>query len=81
MKRTLTLFIYTVLILSAASCEKFFDRVPEDSFASSSFFRSEADLVLYANGLINSGMPGASSIARGDDIYTDLCASQKSTEF
>ena len=26
------------LIFSAVSCEKFFDRAPEDSFASSAFF-------------------------------------------
>lgn len=69
------------LIFSAVSCEKFFDRVPEDQFAASSFFKSEADLIAYTNGLINSGMSSAANIALGEDLYTDLCGTRASKEF
>ena len=69
------------MVFSAVSCEKFFDRAPEDKFASNTFFRSEEDLILYTNGLINSGMPSASSMAMGEDLYTDLCATRASKDF
>jgi hypothetical protein len=80
MKRKYSIIICMALIFSAVSCEKFFDRAPEDSFASSAFFRSEDDLALYANGLINTGMPGVAGIARGEDLYTDLCGTRASKE-
>lgn len=67
--------------MMGASCEKFFDRVPEDKFAASAFFTSEDDLALYANGLIDSGMPSAASIALGEDLYTDLCGTKASKTF
>lgn len=69
------------LVMTAASCEKFFDRVPENEFAANAFFASEDDLVLYTNGLINTAMPSASSIALGEDLYTDLCATRESKPF
>ena len=49
--------------------------------SSSSFFRSEDDLLLYANGLINTGLPSASSITFGEDLFTDLCGTRESKDF
>lgn len=82
MKRKYTIFL--VCIVAAAtgtSCEKFFDRVPEDKFAASAFFASEEDLAIYANGLIDAGLPSAASVALGEDLYTDLCATRESKTF
>lgn len=81
MKRQYTIIICMALSFLAVSCEKFFDRAPEDSFASTSFFRSEADLVLYANGLIDTGMPGVGDMTKGEDLFTDLCGTRSSKEF
>ena len=76
------IFLLCILtLLGVASCEKFFDRAPEDKFDSSKFFQSESDLVMYANGLINTGMPGAESITEGEDLYTDLCGTRASKDF
>lgn len=76
---------YILLIISAVctavSCEKFFDRAPEDSLTSNSFFHSKEDLEMYANGLLNSGMPGASAVAQGEDLYTDFCGTRSSKEY
>lgn len=81
MKKINIFIVCTVLAFFTVSCEKFFDRAPEDELSSASFFRSEADLVLYTNGLINSGLPSASSITFGEDLYTDLCGTRESKEF
>lgn len=75
------IMMISAALLSVVSCEKFFDRVPEDQFASSTFFRTETDLALYTNGLLNTGIPKASAMALGEDLYTDLCATRASKEF
>ena len=81
MKRINIFVICMAMAFSVVSCEKFFDRVPEDKLSSSSFFRSEDDLILYTNGLINTGLPSASSITLGEDLYTDLCGTRESKDF
>lgn len=81
MKQLNILMLCVVLSFTAASCEKFFDRAPEDQLSSASFFRSEDDLVLYTNGLINTGLPSASSITFGEDLFTDLCGTRESKDF
>ena len=81
MKRINIFMMCMALAFFAVSCEKFFDRAPEDQLSSSSFFRSEDDLILYTNGLINTGLPSASSITFGEDLYTDLCGTRESKDF
>jgi len=81
MKRIHKCAALTFLVLVCVSCEKFFDRVPEDKFAANTFFASENDLQLYADGLVNSAMPSAASIALGEDLYTDLCGTRESKPF
>ncbi len=81
MKRILYFTACLAVAFSAVSCEDFFDRVPGDKFAANAFFTSENDLALYTNGLINSGMPGFTSITLGEDIYTDYCATRESKQF
>ncbi len=77
MKRINTI-LACILALTAVSCEKFFDRTPENKFAANTFFASENDLILYTNGLINTAMPSATSIALGEDRFTDLCGTKAS---
>ena len=81
MKRINIFIMCMALAFAAVSCEKFFDRAPEDKLSSTSFFRSEDDLVLYTNGLINTGLPSASSITFGEDLFTDLCGTRESKDF
>ncbi len=81
MKRILYLTACLVLAFSAVSCEKFFDRVPQDEFAANAFFKTENDLVLYTNGLINTGLTGATAVTLGEDLFTDLSGSRQSTDF
>ncbi len=81
MKRILYFTACLALAFSTVSCEKFFDRVPGDKFAANAFFQTESDLVLYANGLINTGLPGFTSVTLGEDLYTDLSGSRQSTDF
>lgn len=81
MKKTNIFILCMALAFTTVACEDFFDRSPEDRLSSSSFFRSEDDLVLYTNGLINTGLPSASSITFGEDLFTDLCGTRESKEF
>ncbi len=78
MKRILYITVCLAVALTSVSCEKFFDRVPEDKFAANAFFKTENDLILYTNGLINTGTQSATSITMGDDLYTDFCATRDS---
>lgn len=81
MKRIYITVALTVIAIVSVSCEKFFDRVPQNKFAANAFFASEDDFILYTNGLINSAMPGATSIALGEDLYTDLCGTKMSKKY
>ena len=56
-----TISVGLALVFAATSCEDFFDRAPKDEFATTTFFASETDLQLYANGLIEAAMPSVST--------------------
>ena len=68
-------------VLGLSSCEKFFEREPEDKFAANMFFKTETDLQSYTNGLIDSAIPDADDIALGSDTYTDFCGTKDSKQF
>ncbi len=80
MKRILYFTACIAVALSTVSCEDFLGRVPKDKFDADTFFQTETDLILYSNGLINSGLPGSTAITMGNDLYTDLCATTDSHE-
>ena len=68
-------------ITTLASCEKFFDRQPEDKFDADRFFASKTDLQYYTNGLIDTALPSFEAVALGDDMYTDFCSTKESESF
>ena len=67
--------------LLAVSCNDFLEKTPANKFAAETFFASEGDLRLYANGLINTALPAATDMALGEDLYSDLCGTKASKEF
>ena len=75
----------TVIILSAllavCSCDDMLEKTPSNKFEAQTFFKSETDLKLYANGLINAALPAATDMALGEDRFTDLCMTKSSKEF
>ena len=73
-----TISVGLALVFAATSCEDFFDRAPKDEFATTTFFASETDLQLYANGLIEAAMPSVSNLTLGEDAYTDFCGTKQS---
>ncbi|MCI1785882.1 MAG: RagB/SusD family nutrient uptake outer membrane protein [Bacteroidales bacterium] len=76
---------YTILAAGAvmvlASCDDFFDRQPSNTIIASTYFSNEGELKMYCNGLVQSGMPGFTSVAIGNDAYTDLCATKSGSDF
>ncbi len=68
------------IVMSGVSCEKFLTAEPIDKISAESFFASESDLKLYANGLINSYRPSAEGVGLGDR-YCDLVATKTSSDF
>lgn len=55
--KKITCYIITGMLLAGTSCKKdFLDRYPQDGIAPELFFKSETDLSLYVNGLLN--LPG-----------------------
>ncbi len=81
MKRIITTICCAAAILSLSSCEKFFNRQPEDKFAADLFFASETDLKYYTNGLIDTALPSFESIGLGSDMYTDFCGTRDSYNY
>ena len=80
MKRT---FIYIISIAALAattvSCEDFFNRSPHNKIDAEMFLQTENDLKIYSNGLTNTYILGT-SVAIGNNAYTDLCATKLSTD-
>ena len=73
--------IYIIAALAACACTDLLEKTPANKFDADRFFSSETDLKLYANGLINTAIPGADDMALGEDRYTDLCMTKSSKEF
>ena len=78
MKRYILIF---AAALSALSCSDLLEKTPANEFAAETFFASENDLRLYANGLINTALPAAGDIGLGEDLYTDFCGTRQSKNF
>lgn len=79
MKRISKLVIVLGIGLTAASCQDFLTKSPSNRFAADGYFSNETRMKMYANGLIQSALPAFSSIAIGNDAYTDICATKSST--
>ena len=81
MKRN-NIFNLIVLVAVAAtmvSCEGFFNRYPHNKPSAEIFLSNENELRIYSNGLTNSAILGT-SIAIGNNAYTDLCATKLSSD-
>lgn len=71
MKKILLPIAGVVLLAGAASCKKgFLDRFPQTSVSPQLFFKTESDLQMYINGLLNH--PGAGMYQ--SEQHTDNCA-------
>lgn len=82
MKRIIiNILCYTAAFVCLCSCEKFFDKVPENKFAAEKFFASQTDLQYYTNGLIDAALPSFEAVALGDDMFTDLCGTKENHSF
>lgn len=67
--------------MSTASCEKFFDVTPLDKIDATTYFANETEMALYTKGILDDYMPSATSVAIGDDAYSDLVATKTSKDF
>lgn len=81
MKKIYLFSIIAASALALCSCEKFFDREPENKFAADLFFRSQTDLEYYTNGLIDAALPSVESVTIGNDAFSDFCATKNSKSF
>ena len=68
------------MLSGLTACEDFLTREPINKFSAESYFSSESDLEMYANGMINSWLPNSSE-TNGGDAYNDLIATKTSTDF
>ena len=71
--------VITLAVSLLSSCEDFLSRSPDNKISAEVFLSSENDLRIYSNGLCNSAMP-ETSIAIGDNAYTDFCATKLSSD-
>lgn len=75
-----TFFLYSVVLFSFTSCQKFLSREPENEVSSVNFMTKENDLVLYANGFIQRHMPSEETLAWGDE-YSDITAVRNTSTY
>lgn len=80
MKKTFNAILLLPLLCVAASCDDFLTREPVNKFSAETYFSSEAELEMHANGMLNSYLPDYSEPASGD-AYNDLIATKTSTDF
>ena len=80
MKRIFNILIGFATIVGMTSCEKFFTREPINEFSAETYFASEAELKMYADGFVNAWLPNDSETNSGD-AYNDLIATKTSTDF
>ena len=69
-----------IIALTITSCEDFLSREPIDKVNADTWFSSETDLLLYANGMLQSYLPSESTIGLGD-AYCDLVATKTSSDY
>ncbi len=81
MKKIFYSIISVAAALSLVSCEKFLTVSPLDKVSADTFFTSEQELKLFANGLIEAYQPTADDIANGSDIASDLTAKRDAAKF
>ena len=80
MKNYKTISLLALLTLGFASCTNFIEREPFSQVGADTFFRSEKDVVLYVNGLLQKNMPGYTTLTYGDQ-YSDLMAVNSTSDF
>lgn len=83
MKKIYIILLGLVTVLSFSSCKKFLTKEPINKFSAETFFGSEKELELYANGYINSYLPGCDDgdAIAGGDAYNDLIATKTSSDY
>lgn len=80
MKKIIYLLTGTLMLSGLVSCEGFLTREPINKFSAESYFASESELEMYANGMIQSWLPNYSETT-GGDAYNDLIATKTSSDF
>ncbi len=81
MKKIIYSIIALVSVFAFSSCEDFFTREPNNEFSAETYFASESELQMYADGMLNSWMPAPDGSPFGGDAYNDIIASKTSTDF
>lgn len=74
------LLLGAAVAFSAVSCEDFLYKEPIDKVDADTWFSTETDLELYANGMIQSYLPSESTIGLGD-ANCDLVATKTSGDY
>jgi len=59
--------ISAVILCSCCSCSDFLEVYPENSINSNEFLKTEKDMELYTNGLLNNYLPSHNAIAFADE--------------
>ena len=75
-----TLAIALGVLSTSCSVKEFLTRKPINEFSAEQYFASEADLEMYANGMVNSWLPDNTE-TNGGDAYNDLIATKTSTDY
>ena len=82
MKKIINILSAAAVLFGMTACdiEEFLTREPINEFSAETYFASEAELEMYANGMLNAYMPDYTETA-GGDAYNDLIATKTSTDY
>ena len=71
MKKINIILTGALMLAGLCSCSDFLTREPIHKFSAETYFSSEAELEMYANGMLNSWLPNSSE-TNGGDAYNCL---------
>ncbi len=80
MKKVIYILAGSLMLSGLTSCTDFLSREPINKFSAETYFKSESELEMYANGMIQSWLPNYSTPA-GGDAYNDLIATKTGSDF
>ena len=76
-----TIIFVSAAVAALSSCSDFLTKEPTNKINAGSYFSSETDLKMFTDGMLVDYLPGFTTVAIGDDAYTDFCATKSGSDF
>lgn len=76
-----TIILVSAAVAALSSCSDFLTKEPTNRISADSYFTSETDLKMFTDGMLVDYLPGFTTVAIGEDAWTDFCATKSGNDF